>query len=140
MWARTTIVKFAPNGNQSVYIPSGLDDPTGMAFDSSGDLFVADVHGENVKDFTPSGILSVFATNGIAGPEGIAFDSSGNLYVANSDNSTIGEFGTNGVGSVFASSGVNKPLFMAIQVPEPSTTLLVGIGMLTLWAGLRRKS
>ena len=57
-----------------------------MAFDSGGNLFVADGGNENagsgaVYKFTPAGVRISFAL-GLSNPAGLAFDSAGNLLVA----------------------------------------------------------
>src|SRR5208282_3761301 len=62
---------------------TGLGWPYGLAFDSSGNLYVANRGNGTIEKFSPGGVdLGAFAT-GLNGPSGPAFDSSGNLYVAN---------------------------------------------------------
>ena len=85
-----TIYKFTPSGTRTVFAgPTNFADgtgPVGLAFDSSGNLFV--FHrglwrsGKRYDlEFTPSGIESTFAM-GLTMPRGLAFDASGNLFVA----------------------------------------------------------
>lgn len=82
-----------------------LSNPYGLAFDASGDLWVANNGNNTVVEFTPSQLstsgsptpnvtLSADAgtPNSLKGPNGIAFDASGDLWVANSGNSTVVEF------------------------------------------------
>jgi hypothetical protein len=77
-----TIDKVA-NGTVSTFV-SNLDYPTGMAFDGSGNLYVASYSDNTISKITPNGHVSLFASaGGINHPEGLAFDSSGNLYCAN---------------------------------------------------------
>ena len=66
---------------------SGFETPDALAFDSAGNLYVANFgtypRGQDtVSEVTPSGVVSTFAT-GLTNPTGLAFDSAGNLYVAN---------------------------------------------------------
>ena len=75
-----SICEFTPAGSQSTFA-SGLDNPTGLAFDGSGNLFEAELISGNIYKFTPSGSRSTFAS-GLSNPEGLAFDSSGDLFVA----------------------------------------------------------
>jgi sugar lactone lactonase YvrE len=83
--------------------------PIGLAFDSSGNLWVADFSNSRVLEFKPpfsNGQLasliigqSSFTTNacsatqsGLCGPQGLAFDSSGNLWVVHEGNNRVLEF------------------------------------------------
>ena len=77
--------------------------PSGVAVDSSGDLYVADTNNFTIRKVTPAGAVSTVAgLAGISGisdgagsaarfssPEGVTVDGSGNLYVADTDNHTI---------------------------------------------------
>jgi DNA-binding beta-propeller fold protein YncE len=98
-----------------------LDFPFGLAFDSSGNLYVANYgnYGNNtIMKFAPNGTGSLFASissSGLVNPVGLAFDSSGNLYVACSGNNTIMKFTTSGTGSLFASSGLDEPRGLAFD-------------------------
>src|SRR5439155_12929493 len=47
------IFEFTPNGVQSIFA-SGLSSPGALAFDSAGNLFVAD--GGSINKFTPDGV------------------------------------------------------------------------------------
>ncbi len=79
-----------------------LDDPTGIALDSQGNIYVANIFGgPDVPNTEDSGTVTVYAAGstgniapiatisgaatGLAYPAGIALDSSGNIYVANSE-------------------------------------------------------
>ena len=75
-----TIYKFAPDGTRSTFT-SGLNHPTGLAFDSAGNLFESDSNSGTIYKFAPDGAQSTFAT-GLNGPIGLAFDSAGNLFEA----------------------------------------------------------
>ena len=73
--------------------------PTGLAFDSAGNLYAANNTSNTIEMFTPGGVPSTFATTGLSNPIGLAFDSAGNLYAANHGNNTIEKFTPGGVGS-----------------------------------------
>ena len=55
------ITEITPDGAQSTFA-SGLHVPYGLAFDSAGNLFVADVGSGNIYEFTPGGVRSTFAS------------------------------------------------------------------------------
>ena len=82
------------NPNATQLGTDGLDNPTGLAFDKAGDLFVANasdpgvgIKGSIVEYVGTNGILNPIATpftvSGLDNPLGMAFDSSGDLFVAN---------------------------------------------------------
>jgi sugar lactone lactonase YvrE len=96
-----TITDFAGTGTAGTPTPgpatsSDLNGPVGLAFDSSGDVLIADNNSNQVLKVTPSGTLSVFAGTGASGaptpgpatgsavfqPTGIAVDSAGNVYIS----------------------------------------------------------
>ena len=77
------IYKLTPNGLRTTFA-SGLDLPTGLAFDSAGNLFVANVSkfiNGAIYKFTPAGGRTTFAS-GLTNPEAVAFDNAGNLFVS----------------------------------------------------------
>ncbi|HEX3659782.1 MAG TPA: hypothetical protein VHV55_28615 [Pirellulales bacterium] len=120
-----TIVKFASGSTTpSATYGSGGSNPYALAFDSSGNLYVANggngVDNGTVAEFAP-GSTSASATYsaGMHGPHALAFDSSGNLYVANADGNTVEEFSP-GSTTIPAAAGV------VIQSSVESRPMLVG--------------
>ena len=137
----STIEEFGSSGTGSVFATSasGVDNPYGLAVDSSGNVYVANYSNSSIEKFNPNGQGSTFtSTNLLLDPIGLAFDSTGNLYVANHGHGDILEFNSSGVGSLFA-SGLGNAVGIAIDVPEPSSFLLLGLGAMTLCAFLKRK-
>jgi len=76
--------------------------PTGVAVDSSGNVYVGDTNNHLIRKITPAGVVSTFASTGSAGsangtgteaqfyyPFGVAVDSFGNVYVADANNHLI---------------------------------------------------
>jgi len=105
------IDKFTTSGT-SVFA-SGLEFPTGLAFDSAGDLFVADTTAGDIYEYTPAGVRSTFAT-GLTRPSQLAFNSSGNLFVTDRIGAEITEITPGGVKSTFA-TGVMNPYGLAFN-------------------------
>jgi sugar lactone lactonase YvrE len=79
-----------------------LDGPFGLAFDASGNLWVASVGDNTVAEFAPSQLaatgsptpaVTLSATAGsLNEPGGVAFDASGDLWVVNFNNGSVVEF------------------------------------------------
>ena len=75
-----------------------LDYPAGLAFDSVGNLYIADSSNNCVREVLASGMITTVLGNGAPGaalpnqlnaPTGLAVDSAGNLDVADSGNQRI---------------------------------------------------
>jgi len=93
-----------------------FDDPTGVAVDSSGNVWVADFNNDVIREITPGGTVSTFAgvatipgsVNGTGtsaefdGPFDVAIDSSGNLFVSDANNLTIRKITTSAVVTTLA--------------------------------------
>jgi sugar lactone lactonase YvrE len=81
-----------------------LSDPLGVAVDTAGNLFIADMDNARIRKVTPDGLMSTVAGNGTQGlggddgpatsaqffyPQGVAVDATGNLFIADTANSRI---------------------------------------------------
>jgi len=99
------------------FLTTGLSNPVGMAFDASGNLYVAN-YGSNTVSKVAAGTSTAtpFITSGLSGPMGLAFDASGNLYVANQNNSTVSKVaaGTS-TATPFVTSGLSGPQYLAFD-------------------------
>ena len=99
----------------STFVSNGLDEPVALAFDSAGNLYVANAGNNTISKVTPAGLVSTFVSSGLDEPVALAFDSAGNLYVANEGNSTISKVTPAGVVSTFVSSGLDDPVGLAFD-------------------------
>jgi sugar lactone lactonase YvrE len=131
-----TVIEITPSGTQSTFA-TGLTDPTGLAFNSAGNLFVAQVG--SIAKITPGGSVSTFASipNAVWA---LAFNSAGNLFATDQASNDILEFTPNGTQSVFA-TGISWGTGLAFQpVSEPSTMALLVVGAVGLLIPRRRKA
>lgn len=90
--------------------------PSGVAIDSSGNIYIADFNNDTIREITPGGVVTTpYGAAGTAGstngtgtaarfntPNSVAIDSANNIYVADSGNSTIRKITSAGVVSKLA--------------------------------------
>lgn len=92
--------------------------PSGLAMDGSGNVYVADTTNHKIRKITSAGVVSTLAGTGISGfadgvgsaanfasPNGVAVDASGTVYVADTGNHRIRKITSAGVVSTLAGSG-----------------------------------
>jgi sugar lactone lactonase YvrE len=77
--APVSIYKIDANNNLKPFV-SDLMNPTGLAFDREGQLYVSSRYDGTVYRVAPNGTISTYA-EGLGVATGIAFDRDGNLYV-----------------------------------------------------------
>jgi hypothetical protein len=108
------VYELTPSGVPSTFA-TGLTNAYGLAFDGSGNLFVAEyspVSGR-IIEITPGGVQSTFAT-GLKDVFGMAFNSAGDLFVAEYVSGNIYEYTPGGVQSTFI-SGLHQPSAVAFD-------------------------
>jgi subtilisin-like proprotein convertase family protein/sugar lactone lactonase YvrE len=79
-----TVQRFDTNGIPITFV-GGLNAPSAVAVDGSGNVFVALQFDNTIERYTPNGQHTTFvnAGAGLSSPLGLTFDGAGNLYVAN---------------------------------------------------------
>ena len=93
------------NGDGIVAASAELDNPSGVAVDSAGNIYIADIDNFRIRKVTPStDLISTVAGDGTRGrsgdggaatsaeldlPTGVAVDSAGNIYIADKLNNRI---------------------------------------------------
>ena len=100
-----------------------LQNPSGIAVDSAGTLYIADKANNRIRKVITTGIINTIAGNGTAGfsgdggiataaqlqmPSGVAIDFAGNLYIADAANARIRKVTSYGIISTVA--GANPGL------------------------------
>ena len=86
-----------------------LSKPAGIAFDASGNLYIADAWAYNIRRINPDGIISTFAGPELAGrhPADIVFDNLGNLYVSATNDHQIRRIDPSGTESIIVAGSGN---------------------------------
>ena len=97
---------------------AGMDHPSGIAVDKSGNVFVSDLNKDFIKKVTPDGRVTIIAGNGDRGkkdgkggsasfylPAGLALDANDNLYVCDSYNNMIRKITPDGTVTTIAGRG-----------------------------------
>ncbi len=111
------------SGDRGTATSAELSSPSGVAVDSVGDIYIADVGNQCIRKVSPSGMITTVAGNGTAGysgdggpatsaelddPAGVAVDASDNLYIADSLNSVIRKVSPNGIITTVAGDGYSR--------------------------------
>jgi sugar lactone lactonase YvrE len=102
---------------------AALHNPSQLAVDTVGNLYIADTVNDRVRRVSPSGVITTVAGNGTAGFSGdggpattaeldmgsiagVALDSAGGLYIADLNNHRIRKVSPSGVITTFAGNGL----------------------------------
>ena len=96
-------------------LSSGVNGPTSLTVDSSGNVWVANSGNSTVEEFSASGKLLQTLSSGVNYPDSLAVDGSGNVWVANSVNNTVEEFSAGGNLLQILGSGVSYPRSLAVD-------------------------
>jgi uncharacterized protein (TIGR03437 family) len=135
-----------PLGDSGAATGAELNSPNALAFDPSGNLYIADLVDQVVRVVTTSsGIVNTYAgvglTSGFKGdtgpagdawlsfPAGVAFDSAGNLYIADSNNHRVRKV-TGATGKITTVAGTGVEGYNGDGIPATSAQLYKPTGVL----------
>jgi sugar lactone lactonase YvrE len=108
------------SGDGGLATGAGLNNPTGVAVDNLGNLYIADQRNNRIRMVQSSGIITTFAGNGTVGnfgdggpatgaelyyPTGIAVSGS-NLYIADTDNQRVRTVSSGTISTLIGSGSV----------------------------------
>lgn len=130
------------SGDNGPAIRAQLDGPTGVAMDTSGNLYIADTINNRVRKVSSNGTITTIAGTGTSGfsgdggpataallfsPEAVAVDLTGNVYIADSANRRIrlvaGGIITTIAGGAYTGFGDGDPAYGA-NLFAPSAVLV----------------
>ena len=133
------------NGDNIAATSAELNAPTGVAVDSAGNVYIAELFGQRIRKVNTSGIISTVAGTGTAGYNGdnipatsaeidnpykVALDAAGDLYITDYANQRIrkvdtsgtittvvgnGTAGYNGDNGTATSAELNSPIGVAVD-------------------------
>jgi DNA-binding beta-propeller fold protein YncE len=124
----TGISRISPSGEDLGFFVTGLG-AEGIAFDATGDVYVANSSTSIVQKYSPLGAdLGVFATGGY----GLAFDPDGNLYSSANITGDIRKFSPSGTDlGGFGLGGRDLVVYsVPVRVPAPGTLVLLCSGLI----------
>lgn len=74
--------KAGNTGDGGPAILATLNGPTSVAFDSNGNLYIADTGNASIRVVTPGGMMRPVSTGTLVAPAYMMFDAAGDLYIA----------------------------------------------------------
>jgi uncharacterized protein (TIGR03437 family) len=137
-------------GDGGAATKTSLNYPSGIAVDSSGNLYIADELNNRVRKVDANGVITTVAGNGnatysgdgvqanttaVVSPIGVAFDSAGNLYISESSRIRKVDTGGNITTLAGATSRTSTNGFSGDGGPSTAALLNGPIGMVVDTAG-----
>ncbi|MCZ6750920.1 MAG: hypothetical protein O7E51_03730 [Acidobacteria bacterium] len=112
------LFKFAGDGGPAT--SASLHNPSSVAADTAGNVYIADEFNQRIRKISSGGIITTVAGTGervfsgdggqatsvsVASPKGVAVDAAGNFYIADTDNGRIRKVTPDGILTTVAGGG-----------------------------------
>jgi sugar lactone lactonase YvrE len=126
------------SGDNALATTAAIDSPTGLALDSTNNLYLADTHNHRIRKITgATGIITTIAGTGSSGfagdtatatsanlslPHGLTIDAAGNLYLADTANHRIRRIDAT-TGIITTAAGDGTQAFSGDGGPATSASL-----------------
>ena len=140
------------SGEGGLAISARLNAPDGLAFDSYGNLYIADTYNYRVRKVTPAGSTSPIAGTGLPGSAGnggpatqaslgyvtaLAFDAAGNLYIVDYISNNVRKVTPSGTISMVAGGGTGSDggLATSAALAQPQGVAVDSTGNLVISEG-----
>ncbi len=105
--AGTKLYRITPDGATAVFA-DGFEGASGVAIDSEGNMYQANIRGGYVSKITADGKVRTFSSDGLQAPVGIVIDDENTLWVANCASGSIQKVTSEGKSSRFVESPLLK--------------------------------
>jgi uncharacterized protein (TIGR03437 family) len=108
------------SGDGAASASAQLNNPTALALDAEGNLYIADARNHRVRRVTPGGVITTVAGNGnpgfsgdggpaakaqLSSPQGVAVDAAGYIVIADTGNSRIRKVAPDGTINSYIGNG-----------------------------------
>lgn len=96
-------------------IATNFNAPSGLAFDRTGHLYIANFATNSIDRISPDGSRSVFSSGAnFKGPIGVTVDDQNNVYVANYTSGTIARINPAGISTIIG-TGFKSPYYLTLD-------------------------
>jgi uncharacterized protein (TIGR03437 family) len=133
------------SGDGGLATNAQFSEPTGVAVDTNGNLYIADLGNSRIRKVSPTGIVTTVAGNGSAGraggdggpainaeigfPSSVAVDANGNIYIGDPANNYIWKVSAAGIIRTIAGGGRAAGLGDGADATNSNLSLPLGVAV-----------